>query len=82
MSNLSTVNLEEVQLKLYEKLKPSGWGDILRTFVMSSDFEKILAQLYKESKEGNRFTPVLKNIFRAFEECPYEKTKVIILGQD
>lgn len=82
MSILDGVNLEEVKNKLYEKLKPSGWGDKLKMFILSGDFDKILNTLLKEAKEGSRFTPPLKQVFRAFEECPYDKLKVVILGQD
>jgi uracil-DNA glycosylase len=79
---LNTVDLEEVKVKLYEKLKPSGWGDKLKTFIMSSDFDKILKQLLAEARDGQRFTPVLKQVFRAFEECPYKDLKVVMIGQD
>jgi uracil-DNA glycosylase len=76
------VNIEEIRLKLYERLKPSGWGDKFKTFIMSEDFDKLLNALLKEAQEGRRFTPVLKQVFRAFEECPYKDLKVIIVGQD
>lgn len=76
------VNLEEIKLKLIEKLKPSGWANKLKGFVQSSDFNKILEVLYKLKVEGKRFTPPLKQVFRAFEECPHDKLKVIIIGQD
>jgi uracil-DNA glycosylase len=82
MTVLNTIDLDEIKLKLYEKLKPSGWGDKLKTFIMSEDFDKILKQLLKEAKANNRFTPPLKQVFRAFEECPYKDLKVIMLGQD
>lgn len=76
------VDLEEVKNKLYEKLKPSGWGNVLKTFIMSSDFDKILQTLLKEARDGQRFTPPLKQVFNAFEACPYDKLKVIMIGQD
>ena len=79
---VNTVNLEEIKGKLYEKLKPSGWGDKLKTFIMSDDFDKILRKLLAEVKDGQRFTPVLKQVFRAFEECPYKDLKVVMIGQD
>ena len=82
MSKLNTVDLEEIKLKLYEKLKPSGWGDKLKTFIMSEDFDAILKQLLKEAQEGKRFTPIVKQLFRAFEECPYNDLKVVMMGQD
>jgi len=76
------VDLDEIRNKLYEKLKPSGWGDKLKTFLLSNDFDQILNQLLKDAKEDKRFTPVLKQVFRAFEECPYNELKCVIIGQD
>ena len=76
------INLEEVKLKLVERLKPSGWADKLRGFIQSSDFDKILDVLYKMREDNKRFTPPLKNVFRAFEECPVKNLKVIMIGQD
>lgn len=82
MSVLNSIDLLEVQVKLYERLKPSGWGDKLKTFIMSDDFAKILTELHTQAKSGQRFTPPLKQVFRAFEECPYDKLKVVMIGQD
>ena len=82
MSILETINIEEVKKKLYENLKPSGWGDKLKSFILSSDFDKIINTLLAEAKQGKRFTPVLKQVFRAFEECPLNELKVVIIGQD
>lgn len=76
------INLEEIKLKLIERLKPSGWANKLRGFIQSSDFDKILDTLYKMRESGKRFTPPLKQVFRAFEECPVNKLKVIMIGQD
>lgn len=76
------INIESLQGKLYEKLKPSGWGDKLKTFIGSDDFISIIKVLVKEVEEGKRFTPTLKQVFRAFEECPYDNLKVVMIGQD
>lgn len=76
------INLEEIKLKLIEKLQPSGWATKLKGFIQSSDFDKILAELYRLREDGKRFTPPLKQVFRAFEECPHNKLKVIMIGQD
>ncbi len=76
------INLEEIKTKLIERLQPSGWASKLRGFIQSSDFDKILNTLYKLREDGKRFTPPLKQVFRAFEECPVDKLKVIIIGQD
>ena len=64
------------------KLQPSGWARVLRGFIYSRDFDNIIVELAKQAKDGKRFTPTMKNWFRAFEECPYTDIKVVIIGQD
>lgn len=76
------MNLKDIQHKLYERLKPSGWGELLKSFVLSQDFYNILDILYKDSTSGKHFTPQLKQVFRAFEECPLHLLNVVIIGQD
>ena len=75
-------DLEEIKQKMFEKLEPSGWGKVFKSFIFSSDFDEILKYLWNESSNNNRFTPPLKLMFRAFEECPLDKLKVVIVGQD
>lgn len=76
------INIEEYKQKIFTKLEPSGWGRVLKPFIFSIEFEKILTKLHKNSTDGKRFTPPLKDVFRAFEECPYNELKVVIVGQD
>ena len=66
MSLPQNIDLGEIKLKLYERLKLSGWGDKLKMFILSDAFDTILAQLLKEARAGSRFTPPLKKVFRAF----------------
>jgi uracil-DNA glycosylase len=77
-----TVDLVEIKEKLIEKLRPSGWATKLKSYIQSSDFDKILLELYNLREDGKRFTPPLKQVFRAFEECPADNLKVIMIGQD
>lgn len=77
-----TVDLVEIKQKLIQKLTPSGWAYKLKGFVQSSDMDRILQMLYNLREDGKRFTPPLKQVFRAFEECPLDKLKVVIIGQD
>jgi uracil-DNA glycosylase len=79
---MSQVNLKDVQEKLYEKLQASGWNKILKGFVLSEEFYKILDRLLTESNAGDKFTPMIKDLFRAFEECPYDTVRVVVVGQD
>ena len=76
------MDLEEIKQKMFTKLEPSGWDKVFKSFIFSSDFDDILNQLYTLTKEDKRFTPPLKQVFRAFEECPYDKLQVVIIGQD
>lgn len=76
------LDLEDIKDKLYKRLEESGWAVKLRSFIYSSDFDNIIKQLAKLSTDGKRFTPKLSQMFRAFEECPLETLKVVIVGQD
>ena len=76
------LDLEEIKQKLFEKLEPSGWGQVLKSFIFSGDFDNIITELAKLSSEDQRFTPGLKDAFRAFIECPYKDLKVVFIGQD
>lgn len=79
---IQTVDLDEIKEKLIDKLKASGWAAKLKGFVQSSDMDKILKTLYDTREAGKRFTPPLKQVFKAFEECPVSDLKVVIIGQD
>ncbi len=41
-----------------------------------------LTDFIKKEYQGEKVFPHPKNIFRAFDLCPFEKVKVVILGQD
>jgi len=74
--------IDEIKQKLFAKLEPSGWGRVFKSFIFSSEFTDILSKLYELSVADKRFTPTLKQLFRAFEECPYDDLKVVFIGQD
>ncbi len=74
------MTLKELQLKLHNKLKDSGWSDKLKTFTLSNDFLDILKTLYTNSQNGEKFTPVLKDVFSFLTECPYHKLKIVIVN--
>ena len=77
----TTIDIEEIKQKLFKKLEQSGWG-FFKSFIFSNDFDNILKQLIRLSKDNQRFTPKISQLFRAFEECPYDKLNTIIVGQD
>jgi uracil-DNA glycosylase len=82
MVTVDELLIQNTKEKLIDKLKPSGWADILRVFLNSQDFDTILEKLQQEVFQEKRFTPGLKNVFKAFQECRWDKTEVVIIGQD
>lgn len=62
------------------KIEPS-WGEKLKGEFEKEYFAELTAFVKKEYKEGTVY-PAPKNIFRAFDLCPFDKVKVVILGQD
>lgn len=75
----SSVNAAQ---KLYEKLKSTGWSNLLKAFLLSSDFTAILEKLSMEVDENQRFGPSLKEVFKAFELCDFDMVKVVIVGTE
>jgi uracil-DNA glycosylase len=69
-----------IQQKLYQKFKRSGWDGPLKAFVLSEEFQAIIQFLIDQVLKEKRFTPPLKYLVRAFEECPYDTLQVILLG--
>jgi uracil-DNA glycosylase len=58
-----------------------GWKEKLAGEFGQAYFEE-LTRFVKEEYQKTTIYPHPKNIFRAFELCPFEKVKVVILGQD
>lgn len=75
----TSVDIDSIQQKLYESLKPSGWAPVLQTFLLSSDFTDLLKKLYAELEASRRFTPLLKEVFTAFYECPVKDLHTILV---
>ena len=61
--------------------KHNGWNVLSKVFV-SNDGKKLVSELQKRYKNNETIFPAQKDIFRAFELTPFEKVKVVILGQD
>jgi len=63
------------------KIHPS-WLSILKEEFGKKYFEDLIKFVKEEYAGGKKIYPEGKNIFRAFELCPFENVKVVILGQD
>lgn len=62
------------------KIHPS-WQKHLKQEFSSQYFEK-LAEFVKNEYRTKKVYPPPKFIFRAFDTCPFNKVKVVLLGQD
>ena len=62
------------------KIDPS-WAKQVRDEFEKPYFADLAAFVKEEYKNGTVYPPP-KDIFRAFELCPFDNVKVVILGQD
>lgn len=59
-----------------------SWKDVLRTEFEKEYFQKLTDFVRAEYLSGKTIYPEPKNIFNAFNLCPFDKVKVVIIGQD
>jgi len=59
----------------------SGWKSVLGDEFEKDYFEKLTTFVHNEYRTSKIYPPA-KLIFNAFDQCPFEKLKVVILGQD
>ena len=62
------------------KIAPD-WGELLAEEFSKPYFEELI-RFVKEEYATRRIYPRGSNIFRAFDKCPLDKLKVVIIGQD
>jgi len=75
------INYLDIKQKLSDKIFETGWY-FVEDYLFTDEFQKTLEYLVNDVNNGNRFTPQIKNILKPFEECHFDNTKVIIVGQD
>ena len=63
------------------KIEPS-WREALQNEFDQPYFASLVQQLHAEKAAGRTIFPPGGQIFRAFDLCPLDQTKVVILGQD
>lgn len=60
----------------------SSWKEALKDEFQKSYFEQIVMSLKHEKASGKIIYPPGNLIFNAFDKTPFDKVKVVILGQD
>lgn len=58
-----------------------SWKEVLKPEFEKSYWSDLTEYVRKQYLSGNIYPPA-KNIFRAFDLCPIDKVKVVIIGQD
>lgn len=66
---------------MFVKIEES-WREALQSEFDKPYFADLVARLHAEKAEGRVIFPPGGQIFRAFDLCPLDKVKVVILGQD
>ena len=59
-----------------------SWKEALQGEFDKPYFATLAEELHREKQAGEVIYPPGKDIFKAFELCPLDKVKVVILGQD
>jgi uracil-DNA glycosylase len=57
------------------------WSSFLRAEAQQEYFKSLIAKVVEDAKTTQIF-PKREDIFNAFKYCPFEKVKVVLLGQD
>jgi len=65
-----------------ELLLDPSWKPHLKTEFDKPYFKELKRFLGKEEKKGVEIFPPVHKVFAAFQLCPWDKLKVVILGQD
>lgn len=60
----------------------AGWKEVLKQEFAKPYFQQIVTHLKTERATGKTIYPPGSLIFNAFEKTPFDKVKVVLLGQD
>ena len=61
---------------------PKNWIEAFKKNNLDTNLDLPIKNISKELEDNKKIAPNINNIFRAFELCEYESTKVVIFGQD
>ncbi len=60
----------------------ASWKQVLGNEFQKSYFQELKQFIISDIKSGKQVYPPSNQIFSAFDHCPFEKTQVVIIGQD
>lgn len=73
---------EDVTYANIDALFPKSWGKYLSSQFGKIYFKKLRKTLDAEHKKGKEIFPPLAMTFKAFDLCPWDNLKCVIVGQD
>ena len=68
--------------RLIAKLNDNGWKEALSDAIAAPSFDELSDFLAEERRRGAVIFPPEQDIFAALNKCPFDKVKVVIVGQD
>lgn len=75
--NLFSTNSLQMEVRIEQ-----SWKEVLQDEFDKSYFKDLAEKLHAEKAAGRKIYPPGSKIFNAFELTPFDKVKVVILGQD
>ena len=75
--NLSLTNSPQMEVRIEQ-----SWKEVLQDEFDKPYFQGLAATLHAEKAAGRKIYPPGSKIFNAFNLTPFDKVKVVILGQD
>ena len=77
----SFVQREDANLTIPEALQDESWKVELAPFLGSEKFDRLTRFVASERRLHTVF-PLTQDVFAAFNMCPFDQVKVVIIGQD
>jgi uracil-DNA glycosylase len=60
----------------------NSWGEVLAPLTKKQAYKNIVLYLNKEYEKSTTIYPAIDNVFAAMQVTPFDKIKVVLLGQD
>lgn len=76
------LNIKKGKEELFQKLKIKGWDDFFKSFLLSSDFDKIIEKLYEEYEDEKRFQPSILETFKPYLNTRYTTIHTIVISDE
>jgi len=77
-SNEPTYVFTDIPSQLHDE----GWKSALSDHMASDTFQSLLVKIRSDANTGATIYPPPQDVFAAFNLCPLQKVKVVIVGQD